>query len=133
MAAILFVCRHNACRSQIAEAIGRIQAPVSWVLSSAGSNPTTQTDPKAGQVLRLHGLGLANGKPKGFLVLPLIEWDYVVDISCEKAGASVRTKNYVAWDLADPLDGPMELYEKLFSDLNTRIRELFRGIEESAG
>lgn len=128
---ILFVCRHNACRSQIAEAIGRSQAPVSWVVSSAGSHPAAQTDPKAGQILRLHGLGMANNKPKGFPELPSLAWDYVVDISCEKAGAAVRTENYIAWDLPDPLDGPMGLYERLFEDLTTRIRDLFHTIQET--
>ena len=67
--------------------------------------------------------------PQGFASLPRIEWDFVVDISCEKAGILLPSKNYFQWDFPDPLDGPIELYETLFRNLNEHIRDLFRGIE----
>ena len=129
---ILFVCRHNACRSQIAEAIGHKLAPGDWVIDSAGSHPTTQVDPKAVSILRAHGLGMRRRKPQGFSALALKEWDFVVDISCEESGKGMKPKNYVEWDLADPLDGPMDLYKHLFDELSDRIRDLFRGIQKVA-
>ena len=129
MAAILFVCRHNACRSQIAEAIGRKLAPESWIIESAGSHPTTQVDPKAAGILRRYCLGMHRGKPQGFSALTVKEWDFVVDISCEKAAKDVPTKHYFEWDLQDPQDGPMDLYKCLFDDLEDRIRTLFREVQ----
>ena len=129
MPSILFVCRHNACRSQIAEAIGRKAAPESWVIDSAGAHPTTHVDSKAAAILRRNGLGMHRRKPQGFPELALKEWDFVVDISCERSGLNVPTKNYLEWDLPDPLDGPMDLYKRLFEDLHERIRDLFRGIQ----
>lgn len=132
MPSILFVCRHNACRSQIAEAIGLQFAPESWVIDSAGSHPTTQVDPKAAAILEQNELRMRRRKPQGFASLPRIEWDFVVDISCEKAGEKVPTKNYLEWDLPDPLDGPMALYKRLFEDLHQRIRDLFRGIQRGS-
>ncbi|MBI5240259.1 MAG: low molecular weight phosphatase family protein [Elusimicrobia bacterium] len=129
MPAVLFVCRHNACRSQIAEALGRKLAPASWVIDSAGSHPTARTDPKARAILRRHGLGMRRRKPQGFAALGPRIWDFVVDISCEGAGRQVPAKNCLEWDLADPLDGPMDLYKRLYEELESRIRDLFRGIQ----
>ncbi|MDD5628214.1 MAG: hypothetical protein PHU21_04055 [Elusimicrobia bacterium] len=131
MPAILFVCRHNACRSQIAEAIGRQAAPGSWVIDSAGSHPTERVDPKAVAILRLHGLRMRRRKPQGFAVLARRDWDCVVDISCEDAAAPVPARRRVAWDLPDPLDGPMVLYKRLFDELTERIRDLFRDIQDA--
>ncbi len=90
MPSILFVCRHNACRSQIAEAIGRRTAPESWVIDSAGSHPTARVDHKAVAILGRNGLGMRRPKPQGFSDLALKEWDFVVDLSCEKAGDKVQ-------------------------------------------
>ena len=130
MPAILFVCRHNACRSQIAEALGRRLAPADWVVESAGAHPTAAVDPKARAILRRHGLGMRRRKPQGFAALKSRTWDFVVDISCEGSGQGVPTDNYIAWDLADPLDGPMDLYKRLYDELESRIRDFFRGIQK---
>ncbi|MBI5244131.1 MAG: low molecular weight phosphatase family protein [Elusimicrobia bacterium] len=129
MPSILFVCRHNACRSQIAEAIGRELAPKSWVIDSAGSHPTAQVDPKAAAILKEFGLEMWRNRPQAFSQLVLKEWDYVVDISCEKSGINVPAKNYLKWDIPDPLDGPMPFYSRLFDSLSERINDLFRAIQ----
>lgn len=127
--AILFVCRHNACRSQIAEAIGRELAPRSWIIDSAGSYPTTRVDLKAVAVLKTYGLRMRRNRPQAFSQLALRRWDFVLDISCEKSGIHVPTKNYIAWDLPDPIDGPMSSYHQLFESLSERISDLFRGVQ----
>ncbi|MFA6091555.1 MAG: low molecular weight phosphatase family protein [Elusimicrobiota bacterium] len=129
---ILFVCRHNACRSQIAEAIGRKLAPGSWIIDSAGAHPTEQVDPKAVEILKLNGLKMRRSNPQGFPSLPLIRWDYVADISCEESGEKVPAKNYIEWDLPDPLDGPMDLYALLFRALEDRISSLFNEIRKGS-
>lgn len=129
MSSVLFVCLHNACRSQIAEAIGHKLAPASWGIDSAGPHPTTRVDPKAVAILRKNGMGMRHRKPQDFSKLVLKEWDFVVDISCEKAGKKVATRNYLEWNLPDPLDGPMDRYKQLFDDLHDRIRDLFCGIQ----
>jgi hypothetical protein len=71
---------------------------------------------------------MRRNRPQGFPALALKEWDFVVDISCEKSGSKVPAKNYIEWDLPDPLDGPMDLYSRLFDEINERIRDLFCGI-----
>ena len=132
MAAVLFVCRHNACRSRIAETLGRTLAPASWVVDSAGSHPSELFDAKAEAVLARHGLTMRRRKPQGFSALAPRTWDVVVDISCEKAGKGVPARSYREWDLADPQDGPGELYSRLFRKLERRIRALFNVIQPGA-
>ena len=129
MPSILFVCVHNACRSQIAEAIFRKLAPNSWLIASVGSNPSDRVDPKAVEILKKHQLTMNSIKPKGFSSLPAISWDYVVGMGCGDKCPSVTTKKFIEWEVPDPEDGPTSLYEALFDDLANRIQKLIRDIE----
>jgi len=131
MPSILFVCVHNACRSQIAEAVFRKLVPDSWVIASAGSNPSDRVDAKAVEILKKHQLTMNSITPKGYSSLPAISWDYVVSMDQENQCPSVPSKKFVEWDVPDPEDGPMSLYEALFDNLMRRIRELIRDIEGS--
>ncbi len=128
MPSILFLCRHNACRSQIAEAVCRSLAP-GWEVASAGSRPSADVDRKAVEILRRHGLAMATPRPKGVPGLPPRRWDVVVCMGCDGAGARLPTARYVEWGVEDPNDGPLEIYETLFRDLSERVGGLVREAE----
>lgn len=128
MPSILFVCVHNACRSQIAEAICRTLAPPSWVIASAGSRPSERVDPKAVAILARHHMVMQSLKPKGLADLPAVRWDYVVSMGCGDACPSVPTKAFIEWGIPDPQDGPMSFYDSLVEDLTTRIQRLIHEI-----
>jgi len=68
--------------------------------------------------------------PKGFDDLPAIGWDYIVRIDGEKKPLSAQAGRVLEWDIPDPFDGPMELYETLFEELTRRVRQLIREIEK---
>ncbi|MBI4054945.1 MAG: low molecular weight phosphatase family protein [Elusimicrobia bacterium] len=126
MPTILFVCVHNACRSQIAETLCRKMAP-GWTAASAGSNPSTQVDSKAMEILRQHGLAMSTPEPRGFQELPPLEWDYVVGMGCgDKCPSNLRAKRFIQWDIPDPEDGPKDLYQALYDDLEGRIKNLIQ-------
>lgn len=129
MPSILFVCIHNACRSQIAEAICRSLVHGDWRIASAGTDPSDQVDPKAAATLDRHHLVISSPKPKGFDELPAITWDYIVRIDGGEKPIPSQAGRVLAWDIKDPFDGPMELYETLFEDLTHRVRQLIREIE----
>jgi len=74
---------------------------------------------------------MSSTKPKGFAALPAIQWDYVVGMGCGDHCPDVPTKKFIEWDIPDPQDGPMNLYEALFEDLTRHIRQLIRNIEGS--
>lgn len=126
MPSILFICVHNACRSQIAEAICRKLTPGSWVIESVGTYPSDRVDPKAVEILKKHRLSMKSIKPKGFSSLPTVSWDYIVTMEGGDKCSLVPTKKYIRWDVPDPEDGPMSLYETLFNDLSKRINELIQ-------
>ncbi|MGH7151139.1 MAG: low molecular weight phosphatase family protein [Planctomycetota bacterium] len=131
MPSILFLCRHNACRSQIAEALCRSLAPA-WIVASAGSRPSADVDPKAVEVLRRHGLAMATPRPKGVSGVPPRRWDLVVCMGCDGAGSRLPATRYVEWGVEDPNDGPLETYEALFRDLSERVGRLVREAERPA-
>ena len=128
MPSILFVCIHNACRSQIAQAICRKLAPDSWMIASAGIRPSLQVDPKAVQILGKHGLAMTQPKPIGFAQLPIASWDYLVDISCSSNHLPVVAQKTLRWELADPMDGPLDLYQSLYDELQSRISKFIEEI-----
>ncbi|MBI4063428.1 MAG: low molecular weight phosphatase family protein [Elusimicrobia bacterium] len=126
MPSILFVCVYNACRSRISEAVCKKLAP-DWTVASAGSNPSNQVDPKARAILERHGLAMTPAKPKGFAGLPLQEWDYVIAMGCgDKCPSGLSAKKFIEWNIPDPYDGPMEVYQALYDDLFSRIETLVR-------
>lgn len=129
MPSILFVCIHNACRSQIAEAICKCLVDGTWRIASAGTNPSDRVDSKAAAVLDRHDLSMRFPKPKGFDALPEIIWDYVVRIDGGEMPLPAKADRVLEWDIKDPFDGPMELYETLFKDLAHLVRQLVRDIE----
>jgi protein-tyrosine-phosphatase len=129
MPSILFVCIHNACRSRIAEAVCKSLTPGDWVIASAGSNPSAGVDPKAAEVLKRHQLVMPSAPPKGFADLPAVPWDYVVGMGCGDSCPYVPARKFIEWDIPDPHDGPMSLYEALFNDLDKRIRGLIQEIQ----
>ena len=130
---ILFVCMHNACRSQIAEALCRSKAPLSWALSSAGLRPSEGIDPKAARILEEHGLRMREAKPKGFDSLGGREWDCVVEEGCPPAKGLVPAREIRHWNIADPLDGPIELYAALYSELDARVADLIGEYKKKSG
>ncbi|MEK7745484.1 MAG: low molecular weight phosphatase family protein [Elusimicrobiota bacterium] len=130
---ILFVCMHNACRSQIAEALCRSKAPSSWALSSAGLRPSEGVDPKAARILEEHGLRIREAKPKGFDSLGGREWDCVVEVGCPPAKGLVPAREIRHWNIADPLDGPMELYVELYAKLEKQVAELIVEFRKTTG
>ncbi|MBI4679202.1 MAG: low molecular weight phosphatase family protein [Elusimicrobia bacterium] len=130
MPSILFVCNHNACRSRIAEAICGREAPRSWLIASAGTEPSAQPDLKAVEVLRRNGIVAAPSKPKGLAELPDVRWDFVVYLGDGDIPALPEGKKFIRWPVADPVDGPPEPYDAIFTDLKERIGGLLKFIEE---
>src|SRR5712672_2497443 len=126
MPSILFICVYNACRSQIAEAVFRKLASDSWLVASVGTNPSGRVDPKAIEILKKHRLTMNSIKPKGFSSLSTTSWDYIVRMDGGDKCLLIPAKKFIKWDVPDPEDGPMGLYEALFNDITKRSNDLMR-------
>ncbi|MFP4444930.1 MAG: sigma 54-interacting transcriptional regulator [Desulfosudaceae bacterium] len=106
-AALLFVCRHNSARSQMAEGFARQMAPAGVSILSAGVEPALQIHPQAVTAMASHGIDLSDQSPKSIRDLDALRFDLVITLcsetdrnpSCPLMAGSPAN---VHWALDDP-------------------------------
>jgi arsenate reductase (thioredoxin) len=126
MAAVLFVCLHNAGRSQMSAALLERAAGGRHRALSAGSeaDPDGRVHPQVVEVMRELGIDLADRHPQR-LTSELIEAaDVVVTMGCGDACPYIPGKRYLDWDLPDPTDRPAGEVRAIRDDIATRIAAL---------
>jgi phosphate transport system protein len=134
---VLFLCNQNACRSQMAEAIARAEAPAHVIFTSAGTDPGT-LDPSAVRFMAAKGFDISRQRPKGLAdVGSLDDYHVVVTLSIE-AKEALPPLPYRAvalnWEIPDPSKAtgkPEEIeagYEAVFEELRTKIVELLESL-----
>ena len=102
MASVLFICLHNAGRSQMSQALFERAARGRHTATSAGTTPGDRLHPEVVAVMRELGIDLADRKPR-LLTLDLAEQaDVVVTMGCGDECPYVPGKRYIDWELADP-------------------------------
>jgi arsenate reductase (thioredoxin) len=108
MATVLFVCLHNAGRSQMSQALFERVANGRHTALSAGTTPAEQVHPEVVEVMRELGVDLSDRRPQ-LLTRELAERaDVVVTMGCGDACPYIPGKRYVDWDLPDPKGRPLE-------------------------
>jgi arsenate reductase (thioredoxin) len=102
MANVLFVCLHNAGRSQMSEALFRQAADGRHQGRSAGTTPGQHVHPEVVEAMREEGVDLAGRVPTR-LTDDLARWaDLVVTMGCGDACPYIPGKRYIDWELPDP-------------------------------
>jgi arsenate reductase len=102
MSRVLFVCLHNAGRSQISRALFERAAGGRHEADSAGTEPAEHIHPEVAEVMREVGVDLDGRTPRK-LTQKLAEWaDVVVTMGCGDACPYIPGKRYIDWDLPDP-------------------------------
>src|SRR3982074_2826910 len=108
MTRVLFVCLHNAGRSQMSQALFERAAGGVHEARSAGTTPAERVHASVGAVMREDGIDLADRKPQ-LLTAELAQWaDVVITMGCGDACPVIPGKRYVDWDLPDPKELPVE-------------------------
>jgi len=130
---ILFVGEHNACRSQMAEAIGQSLGQPKFIFSSAGLDPRA-IDPRTLAFMKEKGLDISRMAPKAIYQVPNLEhYQVIVGVAPEAQQAfprSPRKMVYVDWSIDDPsrVQGSPEevrsVYEATFTFLSNHVRDL---------
>lgn len=129
MAAVLFVCRQNAGRSQMSAALLEQQAGGRHRALSAGTAPADHVHPEVIEVMRELDLNLADRKPQ-FLTEELArQADLVVTMGCGDECPYIPGKRYVDWDLPDPSGRTLAEVRAIRDDIDRRIRELTRQLD----
>src|SRR5687768_7391075 len=107
MKRIVFVCNHNAGRSQIAEAFFNRHAPDDVRAESAGSHPGKVVWPEVVEVMREVGFDLGARRPRKLAVEMQLHADWAVTMGCGDACPYVPT-TVEDWDVPDPAGRPIE-------------------------
>jgi len=110
MARVLFVCLHNAGRSQVSRALFDRAAGGRHTSDSAGSeaDPDGQVHPEVVTVMGELGIDVAGRRPKRLTTDLVQDADLVVTMGCGDACPYVPGKRYLDWDLADPKGRPLD-------------------------
>jgi arsenate reductase len=131
MATALFVCLHNAGRSQMSAALFERAAAGRHTALSAGSeaDPQGRVHPQVVTVMRELGIDLEDRRPQR-LTRDLAERaDIVVTMGCGDACPVIPGKRYVDWDLADPKDRPIDEVRATRDDIARRVEALIHGLD----
>jgi arsenate reductase len=124
LARILFVCLHNAGRSQMSEALFTRAAAGHHEARSAGTTPGERVHPEVVEVMREHGIDLVARVPRK-LTAADAEWaDVVVTMGCGDECPYVPGTTYVDWDLEDPKGRPIEEVRATRDEIERRVVEL---------
>jgi arsenate reductase (thioredoxin) len=124
MARALFVCLHNAGRSQISEALFARAAAGRHEARSAGTTPADQVHPEVVAVMAELGIDLSDRTPKK-LSREDAEWaDVVVTMGCGDECPYLPGKRYIDWELADPKGRPLESVRAIRDEIERRVGEL---------
>jgi arsenate reductase len=120
---VLFVCNHNAGRSQMAQAFFERHAPADIRAESAGSSPGRQVWPTVVEAMAEVGIDIAGRRPRRLLPEMQLHADWAVTMGCGDACPYVPT-TVEAWDLPDPAGLELDEVRLIRDEIEARVREL---------
>ena len=120
---VLFVCNHNAGRSQMAQAFFERYGPEDVRAESAGTEPAPEIWPPVVEVMREAGFDLSARKPKKLTLEMQLHADWAITMGCGDACPYVPTI-VQAWDIPDPAGRPIEEVRAIRDGIQAQIREL---------
>ena len=121
---ILFVCVHNAGRSQMAAGFMRELGGDRVEVLSAGSTPKNEINPVAIAAMAEVGIDIANQQPKILTTEAVLESDAVITMGCGDACPFYPGKRYEDWVLEDPAGQDLAFVRKVRDDIKARVEVL---------
>ena len=129
MATALFVCLHNAGRSQMSQALFERAAQGRHRALSAGTTPGDRVHPEVVEVMRELGIDLADRKPKPLTRELAEQADVVVTMGCGDECPYIPGRRYLDWDLEDPKGRPVEEVRASRDEIDRRVKELLEELD----
>ena len=128
-ASVLFVCVHNAGRSQMAAAYLTHLAGDRIEVRSAGSNPGTQVNPAAVQAMLEEGIDMSHEVPKVLTTEAVQASDYVITMGCGDTCPFFPGKHYLDWVLEDPAGQGVDAVRPIRDEIRSRVEALIAEID----
>lgn len=126
---VLFVCVHNAGRSQMAAGFLRHLAGDRIEVRSAGSMPAAQINPVAVEAMREVGIDIAGQQPKVLATEAVQESDVIITMGCGDACPYFPGKRYEDWKLDDPAGQGIESVRPIRDEIKSRVEELIASLD----
>jgi protein-tyrosine-phosphatase len=130
---VLFVCTHNAGRSQMAAALLDHEAAGRVRVTSAGSQPADQLNPAVVQAMAEIGLDISREFPKPLTADKVQAADVVITMGCGDACPVYPGKRYLDWDLPDPAGLTVEQVRPIRDDISHRVEQLLAELVAAHG
>jgi arsenate reductase (thioredoxin) len=129
VARVLFVCKQNAGRSQMSQALFERAANGRHQSQSAGTRPAEQVHPVVVEAMRDAGIDVSSKRPQK-LTDELGQWaDVVVTMGCGDECPYIPGKKYIDWDLTDPDGKSLGEVRAIRDDIGTRVTQLARDLD----
>jgi protein-tyrosine-phosphatase len=129
MAHVVFVCLHNAGRSQMSQALFERAAGGRHSAASAGTTPGDRVHPEVVEVMRELGIDLADRRPRKLDDELARSADVMVTMGCGDECPYVPGVRYVDWDLPDPKGRPTDEVRATRDDIAARVEALVRELD----
>lgn len=127
--AVLFLCVHNAGRSQMAAGWLRHLAGDRVEVFSGGSNPQEHINPAAVEAMAEVGIDITDEHPKPWTEDVVRAVDVVVSMGCGDACPVLPGKRYEDWELTDPANQPVEVVREVRDDIRHRVEALMATLD----
>jgi arsenate reductase len=132
LARVLFVCLHNAGRSQISEALFQRAARGRHEARSAGTRPADHVHETVVSAMREMDMDLSDRTPQ-LLTNELRQWaDVVITMGCGDECPVIPGKRYLDWELRDPKDLSIEEVREIRDDISGRVSELVNTLDRNS-
>ena len=121
---VLFVCVHNAGRSQMAAALLNQQTGGRVRVRSAGSEPASSLNPRVVEAMQEVGIDISQEFPKPLTDTSVRSADVVITMGCGDACPIYPGKRYEEWDLEDPAGKDVETVRRIRDEIGARVKKL---------
>jgi arsenate reductase (thioredoxin) len=128
---VLFVCVHNAGRSQMAAALLHHHAAGTVHVRSAGSTPADEINPAVREAMTELGLDISHEFPKPLTDDVVQAADVVITMGCGDACPIYPAKRYLNWELDDPAGKTLDQIRPIRTDIDNRVRALLTELTAS--
>jgi arsenate reductase (thioredoxin) len=125
---ILFVCVHNAGRSQMAAAFARYYGQTHVHIRTGGSEPGERIQPEVSHAMKEVGISLDEEFPKPLTDEVVAAADVVITMGCGDSCPYIPGRRYEDWPIADPAETDTDGVEAIRDDIDTRVRELLGSV-----
>jgi arsenate reductase (thioredoxin) len=130
---VLFVCVHNAGRSQMAAGLLQLRAGDRVRVTSAGSEPADRLNPAVVEAMSEVGIDISAEQPKRLEDEMVRESDVVITMGCGDACPIYPGKRYEDWDFEDPSGKDLETVRVIRDEIEARVDQLIAELEPTSG